>query len=111
MRGGGIGFLEKGPVIADQNQKLHYEFCEDLSIKTYYQQDFSYQPRFALFKLRQEGLTYAETKKEETQKGGDPSIRIPIDLIYDVFDEEQAQQAIVEAKTNEENLDKCKTDI
>ena len=104
-----MGTIDKSPVIADQTQKLHYEFCDDLSIKTYYQQAFEYQPRFALFKVRQEGLTYAQNKKEE---GDNPSTGgIPTDLIYDIFDVEQAQQAIAEAKTKEGNLDQYKTDV
>src|SRR6266508_870450 len=111
MRGQGMGLIDKGPIITDTDQRLHYDFCSDLSIKTSYQQAFEYQPRFALFKVRQEGLTYAQNKREQLQDEGTPSISIPTDLIYDIFDTQQAQQAIAEAKTKEENLSQYKTDI
>jgi hypothetical protein len=56
MRGSGVGFLEKGPVIEDREQRMHYEFCGDLGIKKIYRQIFSYQPKFALFKAVDEDV-------------------------------------------------------
>jgi hypothetical protein len=111
MRGQGIGLIDKGPVITDTDQRLHYDFCGDLSIKTSYQQAFEYQPRFALFGLKQQGLTYAQTKKEETQEEGGPSVSIPTDLIVEIFDTEQAENVIEEAREKDDNLNQYKTDI
>lgn len=67
MRGGGTGFLEKGPVIEDKGQRMHYEFCGDLGIKKVYQKDLGYQPKFALFKAISEGkdLTWSQGTQDK----------------------------------------------
>ena len=78
MRGAGMGIIEKGPVITDTNQRMHYDFCGDLSIKATYEQAFEYQPRFVLFQARNAGaLTFS--------RGTDGSgMNIPTDVTLDV---------------------------
>jgi len=53
-----MGTLEQGPVIKttsdnfEDNQRMHYDFCQDLGIKKIYQGAFtSYQPKFHLFRI------------------------------------------------------------
>lgn len=49
---GGVGVLEKGNIIKDVNKRMHFDFCQNLSIKKTWQQPMhSYQPDFALFSM------------------------------------------------------------
>ena len=87
MRGGGIGFLEKGPVIEDKNKRMHYEFCDELGIKKIYQKDLGYQPKFALFQAISEG-------KDLTWAAGihDKKMEIPTNVRLEEFNQTNAQQ-------------------
>src|SRR5215216_1246433 len=101
MRGGGTGYLLEAP-IQKENEKMHYEFCGDLSIKANYQQAFSYQPRFYLFRVLPNDLTFAKAKTDEK---GQESAQIPVNLSYDFFDEVQVKKVLEEAKKNDEDLE------
>jgi hypothetical protein len=41
----------------EDNQRMHYDFCQDLGIKKIEQQAFSYQPNFQLFRAIYQTLT------------------------------------------------------
>ena len=99
-----MGNLVKAPV-QGENVRLHHDFCSDLSIKASYQQDFGYQPRFALFKVQSRGLTTARAKVEEE---GQHSMVVPLDTCLEVFDLTQIEQVLTQARNEEEDLEKTK---
>jgi hypothetical protein len=99
MRGGGVGFLEKGAVIEDKGQRMHYEFCDELGIKKVYQQAFSsYQPEFSLFKSINRGLTGTDGTSGITwsQQSGEKakSLRIPTDIVLEIANEQNINEIL-----------------
>jgi len=90
----GIGTLEQGPVIKttsdnfEDNQRMHYDFCQNLGIKKIEEQAFlSYQPKFHLFRIRptnRSGYQYIGWSKQEGEK---TSLKIPFNVGLEPFDE------------------------
>ena len=102
MRGSGAGYLEQSP-IQKENNKMHYDFCGDLSIKANYQQAFGYQPRFYLFRVLPNDLTFAKAKTEEE---GQECAQIPVNLSYEFFDVNQVKEVLEKAKKEGDDLEK-----
>lgn len=88
----GMGTLEQGPVIKttsdnfEDNQRMHYDFCQDLGIKKIYQGAFtSYQPEFQLFRAQVQtysggnrSITWSE---QGSARGQEPKqLSIPSDI-------------------------------
>lgn len=95
----GMGTLEQGPVIKttsdnfEDNQRMHYDFCQDLGIKKIYQGAFtSYQPKFHLFRILPINMNGDIHIGWSTQVGEKTSLSIPYNVGLKAFDKDNLNE-------------------
>jgi len=95
----GMGTLEQGPVIKltsdnfEDNQRMHYDFCQDLGIKKIYQGAFtSYQPKFHLFRILPINMNGGTHIGWSEQVGEKTSLSIPYNVGLKVFDKDNLNE-------------------
>ncbi|CFW92987.1 protein of unknown function [endosymbiont DhMRE of Dentiscutata heterogama] len=71
MRSAGLGYLERGPVTKDPDNRKHFPFCSDLGNKKIYHNPFkSYQPKLAIFRAHALGKESMSMSEEGIGGGG-----------------------------------------